>query len=142
MFRVDNQLFHNGGAYHIKTSLFICSANQCSDFYMIKISILRELKISINVFTPWMNVIWRYVFWTSYARSTYVQCLGGLLTSSLTLSALLFLTSDLFCQLDVSVWGNLVGMLNAYLVTNILHYSPGCHHNKKTSRRMTVQNEN
>ena len=31
--------FHDGGAYHIEISQLICSANQCSDFYMIGTSV-------------------------------------------------------------------------------------------------------
>ena len=36
---------HDGGRYHIATSPLICSANQWTDFYMITVSIIKELKI-------------------------------------------------------------------------------------------------
>ena len=39
----DNQLFHDGGSYHIETSPFICSANQWTGFYMIGTSVMKEL---------------------------------------------------------------------------------------------------
>ena len=37
-------LFHDGGRYHIETSPFISTANQWTDFYMIKISVMKELR--------------------------------------------------------------------------------------------------
>ena len=39
------QLFHEGGRYHIETSPLICSANQWTGFYMITVSIIKELKV-------------------------------------------------------------------------------------------------
>ena len=36
------QLFHDGSPYHIETSPLICSANQCTGFYMIGTTIMKE----------------------------------------------------------------------------------------------------
>ena len=36
-------LFHDGGPYHIKTSPFICRANQWTGFYVIGTSVMKEL---------------------------------------------------------------------------------------------------
>ena len=36
-------LFHDGSPYHIETSPVNCSANQQADFYMIRISFMKEL---------------------------------------------------------------------------------------------------
>ena len=36
-------LFHDGGPYHIETSPLIYSANQWTGFYMITVSIMKEL---------------------------------------------------------------------------------------------------
>ena len=38
------KLFDNGGPYHIDTSPSICSANQCTGFYMIRTSVEKELR--------------------------------------------------------------------------------------------------
>ena len=37
-------LFYEGGPYHIETSLLIWSANQWTGFYVIGISVMKELK--------------------------------------------------------------------------------------------------
>ena len=36
--------FHDGVAYHVRTSLLICSANQLAGFYMLWTSVMKELK--------------------------------------------------------------------------------------------------
>ena len=36
--------FHDGGRYHIETSLLICGANQWTGFYMITASVMKGLK--------------------------------------------------------------------------------------------------
>ena len=33
-----------GGRYHIETSPFVCGANQWTGFYMIKASVMKELR--------------------------------------------------------------------------------------------------
>ena len=38
-----DQLFHDGGPYHIGTSPLICSANQWTGFYMKGTSVIKEL---------------------------------------------------------------------------------------------------
>ena len=43
-YAVHSQLFHNAVPYHIETSPLICYANQWSGFYMIGISVIKELK--------------------------------------------------------------------------------------------------
>ena len=35
--------FHDEGSYHIETNLLICSANQWTGFYIIGISVMKEL---------------------------------------------------------------------------------------------------
>ena len=40
---VMHYLFHDGGPYYIKTSSLICKANQWAGFYMIVISVMKEL---------------------------------------------------------------------------------------------------
>ena len=37
-------LFHDGGPYHIETSSVICIANQWTGFYIIGVSVMKELK--------------------------------------------------------------------------------------------------
>ena len=37
------ELFHDGGRYHIETSPLICSANQWTSFYIITVSVMKEL---------------------------------------------------------------------------------------------------
>ena len=39
-----DELFHDGGHYHIETSPLICCANQWAGFYMITASVMKELK--------------------------------------------------------------------------------------------------
>ena len=39
----SSKLFHEGGLFHIETSLLICSANQWTGFYMIDTCIMKEL---------------------------------------------------------------------------------------------------
>ena len=39
------KLFHDEGSYHIETSPLICSANQWTGFYMIWISVIKELTL-------------------------------------------------------------------------------------------------
>ena len=38
-------LFHEGGPYHIETSPLICSAYQCTGFYMIGTSVMNKLNV-------------------------------------------------------------------------------------------------
>ena len=38
-----DELFHDGGRYHIETSPLICGANQWTGFYMITASFMKEL---------------------------------------------------------------------------------------------------
>ena len=45
------QLFHDGGPYHIKTSLLTCSANYWTGFYMIGTYVMKELNISRCFYT-------------------------------------------------------------------------------------------
>ena len=48
-----DELFHDGGPYHIETSPMICRANQWTDFYMIGTSVMKELipqNISVSKF--------------------------------------------------------------------------------------------
>ena len=37
-------LFHDGGPYHVETRPLICIANQCTGFYMMGTSFMKELK--------------------------------------------------------------------------------------------------
>ena len=39
---IPNQLFHDGGPYHIETSPLTCGANQWTGFYIIGISVLKD----------------------------------------------------------------------------------------------------
>ena len=38
------ELFHGGDPYHKETSPLVCFANQWTGFYMIRISVMKELK--------------------------------------------------------------------------------------------------
>ena len=38
-------LFHDGGRYHIETSPLICGANHWTGFYMITVSVMKELNL-------------------------------------------------------------------------------------------------
>ena len=40
---VGFELFHDGGRYDIETSPLICRANQWTSFYMITVSVMKEL---------------------------------------------------------------------------------------------------
>ena len=44
----SNQLFHDGGRYHIETSPLICFANHWTGFYMITASVMKESKMKLN----------------------------------------------------------------------------------------------
>ena len=53
--KFEVMVFHDGGCYHIETSpLICCSANQWTGFYMIPVSIMKELsaffKIGLLIF--------------------------------------------------------------------------------------------
>ena len=48
---IVNQLFHDGGPYHIETSPLICRANQWTYFHKIESSIMKELSTLRN-YTP------------------------------------------------------------------------------------------
>ena len=39
-------LFRDGGPYHIETSPLICSVNQWAGFYLVGISVMKELLIA------------------------------------------------------------------------------------------------
>ena len=39
------KLFHDGGPNHIETGPLICFVNQCTGFYMIVISFMKELTL-------------------------------------------------------------------------------------------------
>ena len=46
---LEDQLFNDGGRYHIETSPLICSANQWTGFYVITASVMKQLKqIKLN----------------------------------------------------------------------------------------------
>ena len=46
---LEDQLFNDGGRYHIETSPLICSANQWTGFYVITACVMKELKqIKLN----------------------------------------------------------------------------------------------
>ena len=48
----ENQLFHDGGPYHIETSLLICRANQLTGFCMIGTFAMKELTaLSLMIIT-------------------------------------------------------------------------------------------
>ena len=38
------QLFRGGGRYHIEISPLVCSTNQCTGFYVITASVMKELR--------------------------------------------------------------------------------------------------
>ena len=40
-----NQLFHDGGPYHIEINPLTSGANQRTGFYMIRTSVMKELKV-------------------------------------------------------------------------------------------------
>ena len=42
------ELSHDGGRYHIETSPLICSANQWTGFYMITVSVKKELNSAVT----------------------------------------------------------------------------------------------
>ena len=45
------QLFNDGGLYHIEISPMICSANHWTSFYVIRTSVMKELRIKLFVKT-------------------------------------------------------------------------------------------
>ena len=45
-----NSFIHDGDRYHIETSPLTCSANQWTGFYMITVSIMKEVKTLPQVF--------------------------------------------------------------------------------------------
>ena len=45
---VKAQLFHDGGRYLIETSPLIHSANQSTGFYIISVSVMKELNASVE----------------------------------------------------------------------------------------------
>ena len=47
--KLDFELFHFGGLYHIETSPLICRANQWTGFYMIGISVIKEFKLKMKI---------------------------------------------------------------------------------------------
>ena len=48
-------IFHDGGSYHIETSPLIYSANQWTDFYIIGVSVMKELT-NIHISVPLFNL--------------------------------------------------------------------------------------
>ena len=44
----SNELVHDGGLYHIEISPLVCSANHWTGFYMIRTSVMKELKENIR----------------------------------------------------------------------------------------------
>ena len=40
--------FHDGGWYHIETSLLICGGNQWTGFYIISASVMKGLKETVE----------------------------------------------------------------------------------------------
>ena len=42
--KINNKLFHDEGLHYIETSPLNCSENQWTGFYMIEISVMKELK--------------------------------------------------------------------------------------------------
>ena len=42
---IKDLTLHDGGRYHIETSPLIYSANQWTGFYMIKVSVMKELNM-------------------------------------------------------------------------------------------------
>ena len=67
-------LFHDGCHYHIETSPLIWSANQWSGFFLIGISIMKELRKAISILTLswWISLSYRN-------QSIYVKGRLGLL---------------------------------------------------------------
>ena len=45
---MSHELFHEGGPYHAVTSPLICRADQWIGLYMIKTSVMKELKATLN----------------------------------------------------------------------------------------------
>ena len=39
-----NELLHDGSPHYIETSPLICKANQWSGFYMVRASVMKELR--------------------------------------------------------------------------------------------------
>ena len=48
MFFRSIELFIEGGLYHIQTSPLICSADQWAGLYIIRISVMKELKLLLS----------------------------------------------------------------------------------------------
>ena len=44
LIKIYYQLFHDEGPYHIETSPLSCRVNQWTGFYMIRTSVMKELK--------------------------------------------------------------------------------------------------
>ena len=51
---VATLIFHDVGPYHLETSPLICRANQWTDFYMIRTSVMKEL--SERSSTPYKRI--------------------------------------------------------------------------------------
>ena len=47
---LSSSLFHDGGRYHIETSPLIWGANQCTSFYMITASVMKELMVLLRYY--------------------------------------------------------------------------------------------
>ena len=62
------QLFHDGGLYDIETSSLICSADQWTGFYIIGISVMKELNLrkrtlwSRGIYTSKYRCFAEYIF--------------------------------------------------------------------------------
>ena len=49
------QLFHERGLYHIESSPLICTANQCSGFYMVGTPAMKNLNKHVSVNLKFAN---------------------------------------------------------------------------------------
>ena len=48
IFFLSIELFIEGGLYHIQTSPLICSADQWASLYIIRTSVMKELKLLLS----------------------------------------------------------------------------------------------
>ena len=74
-FQVRNQLFHDGCPYPIKTSPLICRANQWTGFYMIRTSVMKDLrkKYKLAIFDKVASLrlqkrLWHWCFPVNFAK--------------------------------------------------------------------------
>ena len=50
--------FYDGGPSHLETSPLICSENQCSGFYMVGTSLMKELNKNRQIFDALISGIY------------------------------------------------------------------------------------